>query len=167
MTDKRNPLAEVVRPDERFRVFIDGANLYSTVTKGLNFDVDYKKLRAEFGRLGRFVRAGYYSALLDDVEYSPLRPLIDWLDYNGYDIVSKPAKEYTDAAGHRRLKGDMDVELAVDMLEAASTVDHIILFSGDGDFFPVVEALRRKGVRVTVVSTIKSNPPMISVSRFS
>lgn len=160
-TQKRNPL-EVIREDERIAVFIDGANLYSAA-KGLGFDIDYRKLREVFGNTGRFVRVSYYTALIDDTEeFVPLRPLLDWLDYNGYSLVTKPAKEYTDSTGRRRYKGDMDVELAVDMLEAASTVDHIVLFSGDGDFYPVIEALRRKGVRVTTISTLKTNPPMVS-----
>lgn len=158
----KTKLSDNIRPDERVQVFIDGANLYSAA-KGLEFDIDYKKLRNEvFASLGRFVRVSYYTALLDDEEFSPLRPLVDWLDYNGYNVVTKPAKEYTDGTGRRRWKGDMDVELAVDMLEAAPTIDHVVLFSGDGDFYTVVEALRRKGVQVTVVSTLKSNPPMVS-----
>jgi uncharacterized LabA/DUF88 family protein len=77
-------------------------------------------------------------------------------------MVTKPAKEYTDAQGRRKVKGNMDIELTVDALEIAPHVDHIVLFSGDGDFRPLIEALQRKGVRVSVVSTIRSQPPMIS-----
>ncbi len=146
---------------ERIALFIDGANLYSAA-RGLGFDIDYKKLLDLFANKGRLIRAFYYTALLEDQEYSPLRPLVDWLDYNGYTVVTKPAKEFTDAQGRRRFKGNMDIELAIDMLELAGSVDHIVLFSGDGDFRRLVEATQRRGVRVTVVSTIRSQPPMVA-----
>ena len=111
---------------------------------------------------GRLIRAFYYTALLDDQEYSPIRPLVDWLDYNGYTMVTKPTKEFTDAMGRRKIKGNMDIELAIDVMEMAQYLDHIVLFSGDGDFRRLVEAVQRKGVRVTVVSTIRSQPPMVA-----
>ncbi|MCH8489979.1 MAG: NYN domain-containing protein [Oceanicaulis sp.] len=148
-------------PNERLGIFIDGANLYSAA-RGLDFDIDYKKLLEEFRKRGRLIRANYYTALLENEEYTPIRPLIDWLDYNGFKIVSKAAKEYSDDSGRRRVKGDMDVDLAVDMMEACGYLDHIVLFSGDGDFRKVVEAVQRRGVRVSVVSTLKSSPPMAS-----
>ena len=146
-------------PDERIALFIDGANLYAS-TRNLGFDIDYRKLLALFGSKGRLVRAFYYTALIDDQEYSPIRPLVDWLDYNGYTVVTKAAKEFSDAEGRRRIKGNMDMELAIDMLEMADRLDHIVLFSGDGDFRRLLEAVQRKGARVTVVSTIRSQPPM-------
>lgn len=152
-------LDRLIHPDERVLVLIDGANLYSAA-KGLAFDIDYRKLLEAFRKSGRFIRAAYYTALVEDQDFSPIRPLVDWLDYNGFTLVTKPAKEYTDANGRRRFKGDMDVELAVDLVEAAAYADHVFLFSGDGDFVAAVEAAKRKGVRVSVVSTIKSNPPM-------
>ncbi|MDH5187578.1 MAG: NYN domain-containing protein [Rhodospirillaceae bacterium] len=148
-------------PQERVGLFIDGSNLYAAA-KALNFDIDYKRLLKHFATRGHLVRAFYYTALMDDAEYSPLRPLVDWLDYNGYTMVTKPAKEFTDAAGRRKIKGNMDIELAIDMLEMADRLDHIVLFSGDGDFRRLVEAVQRKGVRVAVVSTVKSNPPMVA-----
>jgi uncharacterized LabA/DUF88 family protein len=122
--------------------------------------MDYRKLLEEFRKRGRFIRASYYTALVEDQDFSPIRPLVDWLDYNGYTLVTKTAKEYTDASGRRRFKGDMDVELAVDLVQATGYVDHAFLFSGDGDFVAAIEAVQRKGMRVSVVSTIKSNPPM-------
>jgi uncharacterized LabA/DUF88 family protein len=154
-------LDRLIHPDERVALFIDGANLYSAA-KALAFDMDYRKLLEEFRKRGRFIRASYYTALVEDQDFSPIRPLVDWLDYNGYTLVTKAAKEYTDTNGRRRYKGDMDVELAVDLLQAAAFVDHAFLFSGDGDFVAAVEAVQRKGMRVSVVSTIKSNPPMAS-----
>jgi len=147
--------------NERVALFIDGANPYSAA-RALGFDIDYRRLLKVFRDKGRLVRAYYYSALVEDQEYSPIRPLIDWLDYNGYTMVTKPAKEFTDAMGRRKIKGNMDVELAIDLLEMAEHLDHVILFSGDGDFRRLVEAVQRKGVRVTVVSTVKSQPPMAS-----
>jgi uncharacterized LabA/DUF88 family protein len=146
---------------ERIGIFIDGANLYSAA-RGLGFDIDYKKLRDHFAEMGHLVRAFYYTALIEDQEYSPLRPLVDWLDYNGYTVVTKPTKEFTDSLGRRRLKGNMDIELAIDAMEMAPHLDHMVLFSGDGDFTRLVEAIQRKGIRVTVVSTLRSQPPMIA-----
>lgn len=148
-------------PNDRIALFIDGANLFST-SKALDFDIDYRKLLDEFRKRGRLVRANYYTALLEHEDYTPLRPLVDWLNYNGFNVVTKPAKDYTDDSGRRRVKGDMDVEIAVDLLEMAPHLDHIVLFTGDGDFRAVVEACQRKGVRVTVVSSMKASPPMIS-----
>ena len=147
--------------DERLALFIDGSNLYAA-TKALGFDIDYKLLRSEFMRRGKMVRAFYYTALIENEEYSPIRPLVDWLDYNGFTLVTKPAKEFTDSTGRRKIKGNMDIELAVDAMEMADHVEHIVLFSGDGDFRSLVGALQRKGVRVSVVSTIRSQPPMIA-----
>ncbi|MBC7156837.1 MAG: NYN domain-containing protein [Rhodobacteraceae bacterium] len=147
--------------DERLALFIDGSNLYAAA-RALNFDIDYKLLRHEFMRRGKLVRAFYYTALLDSEEYSPIRPLVDWLHYNGFAMVTKPAKEYIDSMGRRKVKGNMDIELAVDAMELAPKLDHIVLFSGDGDFRPLVEGLQRQGVRVSVVSTIRSSPPMIA-----
>ncbi len=147
--------------DEKLALFIDGSNLFAAA-KALGFDIDYKKLRSEFMRRGRLLRAIYYTALLESEEYSPIRPLVDWLNYNGFMMVTKPAKEYTDAMGRRKIKGNMEIDLAVDALELAPHVDHIVLFSGDGDFKPLVDALQRMGIRVSIVSTVKSSPPMIS-----
>ena len=147
--------------DERLALFIDGANLYAA-GKSLGFDIDYKLLRQEFSRRGKLLRAFYYTALLENDEYSPIRPLVDWLNYNGFSMVTKPAKEFTDSQGRRKVKGNMDIELAVDAMELAHRIDHAVLFSGDGDFRPLVEALQRAGVRVSVVSTIRSQPPMIA-----
>ncbi|USG59818.1 NYN domain-containing protein [Sneathiella marina] len=147
--------------EERTALFIDGSNLYASA-RSLGFDIDYKKLLSEFSSQVRLVRAFYYTALIEDQEYSPIRPLVDWLDYNGYTMVTKPTKEFTDATGRRKYKGNMDIELAIDMMELAEHIDHAVLFSGDGDFRRLIEAVQKRGVRVTVVSTVKSQPPMIA-----
>jgi uncharacterized LabA/DUF88 family protein len=148
-------------PREKIALFIDGANLYAT-SRALGFDIDYRKLLGHFQSEGYLLRAYYYTALIEDQEYSSIRPLIDWLDYNGYTVVTKPAREFTDAAGRRKIKGNMDIELAVDALELSGTVDHYVIFSGDGDFRTLVDALQRKGRKVSIASTMMSNPPMIS-----
>ena len=145
--------------EERIALFIDGPNLYSTA-KNLGFDIDYKLLKQEFASKARLVRAMYYTALLDDQEYSPIRPLVDWLDYNGYTMVTKPAKEFTDSMGRRKIKGNMDIEIAIDMLQMAGFLDHVVLFSGDGDFRSLVKAVQQRGVRVSVVSSLRTQPAM-------
>lgn len=148
-------------PQERVGLFIDGANLYATA-RALGFDVDYKRLQELFAKKCNLIRAFYYTALIEDQEYSPIRPLVDWLDYNGYTMVTKPTKEFTDATGRRKIKGNMDIELAIDVMEMTPHLDHIVIFSGDGDFRRLVDAVQRHGVRVTVVSTVRSQPAMIA-----
>ncbi|MBI3114098.1 MAG: NYN domain-containing protein [Rhodospirillales bacterium] len=148
-------------PQERIALFIDGSNLYAAA-RALGFDIDYKRLLQLFAAKGILIRAFYYTALLEDQEYSPIRPLVDWLDYNGYTMVTKPTKEFTDAAGRRKIKGNMDIELAIDVMEMTDHLDHVVIFSGDGDFRRLVEAVQRKGRRVTVVSTVRSQPPMVA-----
>jgi uncharacterized LabA/DUF88 family protein len=147
---------------EKIALFIDGSNLYAT-SKALGFDIDYRRLLSEFRSRGVLLRAFYYTTVIEDQEYSSIRPLIDWLDYNGYTVVTKLTKEFVDATtGRRKVKGSMDVDLAVTAMELAEHVDQIVLFSGDGDFRSLVEALQRRGVRVTVISTLASQPPMIA-----
>ena len=133
-----------IDPREKIVLFIDGANLYAT-SKAIGVDIDYRRLLAEFNGRAYLLRANYYTALVEDQEYSSIRPLIDWLDYNGFTVVTKPAKEFTDAMGRRKVKGNMDIELTVDALELAPFYDHMVLFSGDGDFTALVAALQRKG----------------------
>lgn len=148
-------------PTERIALFVDGANLYATA-KTLGIDIDYKRLLQLFRQKGQLVRALYYTALAEDQEYSSIRPLIDWLDYNGFSMVTKPIKEFTDATGRRKVKGNMDIELAVDAMRLADHLDHLVIFSGDGDFRSLVAALQQKGKRVSVVSTLQTQPPMVA-----
>lgn len=148
-------------PTDRLALFIDGANLFSAA-KGLGFDIDYKKLLDEFRKRGVLLRAYYYTAIVEDQDYSPVRPLVDWLDYNGFTMVTKTAREFTDSQGRKRFRGDMDMEIAIDMLDLAPRLDHAVLFSGDGDFRPLIASLQKKGVRVSVVSTVKTQPAMVS-----
>jgi len=148
-------------PNERLAIFIDGANLYATA-KALGFDIDYKRLLALFRTKGQLMRALYYTALHEDQEYSSIRPLVDWLDYNGYAMVTKPTKSFTDALGHRKVKGNMDIELTVDAMRLVEHLDHVVLFTGDGDFRALVGALQMRGRRVSVVSTLQTQPPMVA-----
>src|SRR3978361_474510 len=146
---------------EKIALFIDGANLYATA-KSLGFDIDYKRLLREFHARGYLLRAFYYTAVIEDQEYSSIRPLIDWLDYNGYSVVTKATKEFVDQSGRRKIKGNMDIELAVDAMELAGHIDHMVLFSGDGDFRSLVEAGPRRGVRGTVIAAISSTRPKMA-----
>jgi uncharacterized LabA/DUF88 family protein len=142
-------------------LFMDGTNLHFA-GKALGFAIDFKRLLNVFGGSGTLLRAFYYTATTEDEEYSSVRPLVDWLDYNGFTVVTKPTREFIDAFGNRKMKGSMDVELAVDAMQLADQMDHMVLCSGNGDFRPLVEAVQRRGVRVTVVSTISTNPPIIA-----
>lgn len=148
-------------PFDKIALFIDGANLNATC-KALGFDIDYKRLLGEFQSRSTLLRAFYYTTVIEDQECSSIRPLVDWLDYNGYTVVTKPTKEFVDASGRRKVKGNMDIELAVDAMELAKHIDQMVLFSGDGDFRSLVEAVQRRGVRVTVVSTIANQSPMLA-----
>lgn len=146
--------------DEKLALFIDGANLYSAA-RGLQLEIDFRRLMDEFRKKGRLLRANYYTTILETDEHNPIRPLVDWLSYNGFNTIVKNAREYTDREGRKRVRGNMDVEMAVDMIELADHLDHIVLFSGNGDFRRAIEVAKSKGVRVTVISTVKSQPPMI------
>ncbi len=145
--------------DERIGLFIDGANLHAAA-RSLGFDIDYKQLLKIFKKEGKLIRAMYYTALVEDQKNSPIRSLVDWLDYNGFTMVTKPAKEYTDPTGQRKIKGNMDIEISIDVIEMCEQMDHVVLFSGDGDFRRLVEAVQRRGTRVTIISTVRSNPPL-------
>lgn len=147
--------------DERLALFIDGAGLYSTA-RALNLEIDFRKLLAEFRDRGRLLRASYYTTIVESDEYSPVRPLVDWLSYNGYNVVRKPAREFTDREGRERVRGSIQVELSVDLLEIAPRIDHAVLFAGDADFRRVVEAVKARGCRVTIVSSIKGQPQTIA-----
>lgn len=148
-------------PSERIAIFVDGASLHATA-RALAFDVDYRRLLALFRSKASLVRALYYTTLVEDQEFSPLRPLIDWLAYNGFSVVTKPAKTFTDSDGRRRVKGSKAVEIVVDALSLAPHLDHLVLLTGDGEFTALVAGLQQKGKRVSVVSTLATQPPMVA-----
>ena len=155
-------MSEILHHPKKAALFIDGANLHATA-KALRFDIDYRRLLTEFEKRYSLLRAFYFTATFEDQEYSSIRPLIDWLDYNGYTVVTKPAKEFVDAAtGRRKMKVNMGIELTVEAMQLAEHLDEIVLLSGDGDLRPLVEGLQRRGVRVTVISTLSSMPPMVA-----
>lgn len=148
-------------PQDRVGLFIDGANFYGA-SKALGLEIDYKALLAWASEQSRLVRAFYYTTLFDDYEFSPIRPLVDWLEYNGFTIITKAAREYVDAHGNKRVKGNVDIDIAIDMLEMSDRLDHAVLFSGDGCFCPLVEAVQRRGIKVSVISTLKTDRAMVS-----
>jgi len=152
--------AKVTNTD-KIALFIDGTNLYLTA-KTLGFEVDFKRLLEEFQSRGTLLRAFYYTVVDEDQEYCSIRPLVDWLDYNGYTVVTKAPKDFLDAAGRRKVRGNMDVALAVDAMELAQQIDQMVLFSGGGDFRPLVAAIQRRGVHVTVVSTLSTQASMVA-----
>src|SRR5215813_2333148 len=159
--DQRRTMNIISDPSRKIALFIDGPNLHAAA-KALGFDIDYRKLLAEFARRGQLLRALYYTTVHEDQEYSSLRPLVDWLDYNGYTVVTKTVKEFVDAGGRRKMKGNMGIELAVDAMQLADHLGELVLFSGDGDFRSLVDAVQRGGVRVTVVSSLSTAPAMIA-----
>jgi uncharacterized LabA/DUF88 family protein len=143
-------------------LFIDGLNLHFTA-KALGFDVDFKSLLAEFEKRCTLVRAYYYTTIFEDAGYnSTIRPVTDWLSYNGFTVITKSATEHSDGEGRRAFKRNIGVELSVDAIEIARYVDQIVLFSGDGDFRRLVQALQSKGCQVTVVSSLRTSNPMIA-----
>jgi uncharacterized LabA/DUF88 family protein len=146
---------------DKLALFVDGVKFHATA-KALGFEIDYKKLLEEFGRRGTLFRAFYCTPLTDDLEYCTVRPLVDWLDYNGYMVVTKPVKEFIDNTGRRRIKANTDVDLAVCAMDIADHVDEIVLCSGDGGFRPLVASLQRRGVRVTVISTLVSESSIVA-----
>jgi uncharacterized LabA/DUF88 family protein len=150
-------------PDDKTAILIDGANLYKTA-KTLGFDIDYKSLLTRTRRETRLVRASYYTTMQEDpdADYSPLRPLVDFLDYNGFNMVTKPARSFVGQDGQRRFRGSTDIELAVDMVMMAPKLDCIVLFTGNGDFRHAIQRTQEQGCRVVCVSTVKTSPPLAS-----
>ncbi|GLR87667.1 NYN domain-containing protein [Bradyrhizobium iriomotense] len=148
-------------PVSRTALFIDGLNLHAT-SRALGFDVDHKRFLRQFASQGSRLRAFYYTRTIEDQEVSSVRPLIDWLDYNGVTVVTKPTKEFVDAKGRRKVKYSMAIDIAVDAMELTDQVDQIVLVSGDGNFRALVEAVQRRGVRVTVISTLATQPAMVA-----
>ena len=152
-------------------ILIDGSNLHAA-TLSLGFSIDYKRLLDSFG--GSLYKAYYFTAMPPDTEQSTLRPLADYLEFNGFTVVKKLWKEFNhsktftcqacnvvNTQHSTKTKGNMDVEIAVRAYEIAPHISELYLFSGDGDFRDLVESLQRcHGIHVTVVSTIKTKPMM-------
>jgi uncharacterized LabA/DUF88 family protein len=147
-------------PALRTAIFIDGPDLYAASRK-LGFDIDFRRLLCLFRDNCRLVRAHYYAAVAQNAEFQAIRPLLDWLDYNGFTIVTKGIREFSDDANVRKSKCNFRVSLAVDAMRLAPHLDHVVLFSGDGEFQYLVTALKDMGKRVSVVSTLQTEPPMV------
>ena len=147
--------------DERIAVFIDGKSLFAC-SKGLGFEIDFKLFRKEFARRGKLNKLSYFTTLVDNDEFSSVKPLVDWLTYNGYNTVTKTVKEYVDPSGFRKVKGNTAVEMTIAVLDMVPYVDHIVIVTGDKDFKPLIEAVQQRGTRVSVVSSIRVQPPMLS-----
>ena len=142
-------------PNDRMALFIDGPNFYGSI-RDVGIKVDYTRMLNFFQDKARLIRAYYYTALMEDRSEERndfLRRLTDWLSFNGYTVITKPTKIFSDASGGHVMKGNMDIEIAIDMLDMAQHIDHAVLCSGDGDFRRLVEAVQRRGVRVSIVST--------------
>lgn len=140
-------------------LFIDGSNTHATA-KALRLDIDYARVRAYYK--DTLLRAYYYTAVLPDTEgFVSIKPLIDYLSYNGYSVVTKPTKTYTDeVTGQTRVKGNMDLDIAVQAMQIAPYIQHAVFFTGDGDFKPLILAMQGIGVRCDVVSSIETEPSM-------
>jgi uncharacterized LabA/DUF88 family protein len=141
-----------LKQPQKSAIFIDGANVYSTV-KSLGFEIDYKRLLNEFRSRGSLLRSFYYTAVFEDSERPSLQPLLDWLAYNGFTVITKTGKEFIDQNGRPKIKSNVNVELAIDAMEIAPRIDQMVLFSGNGDLRSLVQAVQRRGVRVVVVSS--------------
>ena len=114
-----------IRNDDKTIVLIDGANMYAA-TKTLGFDIDFTAFYKGCEQSCNLLRIYYYTALVEDNDRILLKPLVDWLTYNNYTMVTKPAKVITNSDGVRKIKGNMDVEIAVDAIDiVASLQGHI------------------------------------------
>lgn len=142
-------------------MLIDGPSIYQ-ICRSLDVEIDYQALRSIFADAGYLVQARYYTTILNDQLYSPLRPLIDWLSYNGFIVVTRTMKAGQDSEQCRRLDHGIVVALAVDAIEISSRLDHVILFTGNGDFLRLVQLLQRRTVRTTVVGTVNGPSSMSS-----
>lgn len=151
--------ASLYSDKERAALLIDGANIYAA-GRSLDISIDFKSLLQLFQENMYVIHAYYFTALHEVDGRIQLKQLVDWLDYNGYIVISKMAKEITRADGSVRVKGNMDVEIVVTALKLANFIDHIILATGDGDFVPLVRELQQRGTRVSVLSTIGGNSPI-------
>jgi Uncharacterized conserved protein len=132
--------------NERVALFIDGANLYSAARAWASTSTTAasESLSREGPAGPRLLLhgAGRGSGILADPAADRLAGL------QRLHHGTKPTKEFTDAMGRRKIKGNMDIELAIDVLEMAEHLDHVILFSGDGDFRRLVEAVQRGPARL-------------------
>jgi uncharacterized LabA/DUF88 family protein len=138
----------MIRPDQydKVAVFFDMSNLYFAA-RDLGVRIDYARLLDFLANGRRLHRAYAYMAISPD-ESSAI-PFLTWLRRNGFRVVTKPLKRFSDGT----TKGDLDMELAVDLLSQAPYIDIAIIVSGDGDFTYLVDRAQRLGLRVEIAST--------------
>lgn len=147
--------------NEPTAVLIDGYNTLST-TKLLKFDIDFRKLLNLFQNKTRLVKIYYFASLRDNpADHDPMIPVIQWMMYNGYNVISKKMNEFMNI-DNIQSKGNMDVEISVTVLEMVKSVDHIVLFTGDENFRFLIEAVQRMGTRITVCSSMQCQPQIMS-----
>ena len=137
---------------KRIGIFIDGSNIYESA-RCLDFKIDYVKLLNYYKQQGEVQQAMYFTALPPKTVESALRKMADFVEFNGFTLIQKETRTtYNSVTGEKKLKGNMDVEIAVHVMEVVHNITHMVLFSGDGDFRCLVESVQRRGVHVTVVS---------------
>lgn len=143
-------------PTEKTIVFIDGPDLHG-IARSTGVDIDFKKLKSFFQDRTHLVRAFYYTTVVVQDQHATIKPLVDWLEYNGFTLVTKPAKIRIGSDGRQHMNTNMRVELAVDALEFSQMADHVVLFSSDSAYCHLVATLQRRGKRVSIVSTLANN----------
>lgn len=150
--------------DEPTALLIDGKNFYSTAC-ALDITVDWKLLHQEISRQCRLMQALYFTTLPkgeDEHDHIAAKPTLDWMEYNGWTVCTKPGRAFVDHDGRRKIKGNTDVELAVAAMKLTPHVGHIVLCTGKADYVPLVAYLQETGTRVTVLSSKAVSPPMIA-----
>jgi uncharacterized LabA/DUF88 family protein len=144
----------VVRPSDRVAMFVDGANMDGACRRAGYF-VDYRKAREFFLAGGLFNAAYYYIA--DFTASDPLQQrFLDFLARSGYIVRRRPVKVLSDEeTGERFIKGNLDTEIVLDMLNTVDNYDVAFLFSGDSDFERAVDLLRSRGKRIYIVTSAR------------
>ncbi len=133
----------------RIAIFVDGGNMYRTQRKYLGWNIDLKRFLDYFRMLGDVVDAYYYTAI--DYKAESQNRFVQMLPLMGYSIVSKPLKEIHNGEETKK-KGNLDVEIVLDMFNTIDNYDMAVLFSGDGDFERALQQLRARGKRFMVVA---------------
>jgi len=143
--------------NEALAIIIDGASIHSA-SQSVDLQIDWHTFLTEFQNRGHLIRAIYATPIFEDEgEHNPLRPLIDWLDYNGFTTITRTARKEADDNGRFRIKnGNIHVDVTLAAIRLAKKADHIVLFSGDGSYEPLVKELKRMNVRVSVCCAKKS-----------
>jgi uncharacterized LabA/DUF88 family protein len=133
-------------PLDRVAIFIDGENIHYSA-KHLNMRLDYLKLCRKLAGKRRLVRAYFYTAVSTQSEGKI--DFINFLKLNGFTVVTREVKSFNESDGSSRsIRGALDMEMAMDVMDLCPTLDTVILCTGDGDFCPLVTAVARRGKHV-------------------